>query len=750
MTQRHEGRQRRRLTATEVDLGVVRQRALLVGTGVNARDVIEAEADLEELALLADTAGAEVGRDRVPAPRPPGLRDLRRQGQGRGARRDGGVARPRRHHLRRRALARAATQPGEAVQGRRRGPRRADPRHLRPARGRARRAWSRSSSRSCATGCRACAAGASSSPSRGVASAPAVPVRPSSRSTGGASRPRSRSSSATSKQLARTRATQRKSRNRRSLTTVALVGYTNAGKSTLLNRLTQAEVLVEDRLFSTLDPSTRRLRLPGGEMVLLSDTVGFVRRLPHQLVESFRSTLEEVASADLLVHLVDAGTARARAADRGGAVGAAARSVPRTVPEQLVFTKSDTVDAETVAQLRRVAPGLARGVRRAPATGVEDLPARHRRPAARARAGHRAAGALRPRRRAGRPAPRRRGARRGARGGRDPGAGPAAADGDAVATWTSSRRSPDSLAVVSEPAHRPRASSRRRTRTIGSTPCAGSPTRCPAASSTARSATRWTRSRRSRCTRSPAAAPTRHVVPAVDRHARSCGRAAAEWIDRRFGLDARPGRRDRVRRHQGARRVAAAPAAPAGPVARHRPVPGDLVPDLRDGRRARRPAGGAGPARRRVAARPQPGQRRGRRARALVLWTNDPGNPTAAVAGGAATDDAGRVGAGARRDRRGGRVLRGVHRRGDPAGDRAAERERRGARTALAVEALEHGGHARRLRRRRPRARPLPGRDPQARGAHRADPDPGRGRPPRSATTSTSSCSATGTSAAAR
>jgi GTP-binding protein HflX len=86
---------------------------------------------------------------------------------------------------------------------------------------------------------------------------------------------------------------------------LALVGYTNAGKSTLLNRLTHADVLVEDRLFSTLDPTTRRLRLPGGEIVLLSDTVGFVRRLPHQLVEAFRSTLEEVVDADILVHVVD-------------------------------------------------------------------------------------------------------------------------------------------------------------------------------------------------------------------------------------------------------------------------------------------------------------------------------------------------------------------------------------------------------------------------------------------------------------
>ena len=105
--------------------------------------------------------------------------------------------------------------------------------------------------------------------------------------------------------LRRTRTTELRARRRSRLPAVTLVGYTNAGKSTLLNRLTSAGVLVEDRLFSTLDPTTRRLTLPGGEVLLLSDTVGFVRKLPHQLVEAFRSTLDEVASADLLVHVVD-------------------------------------------------------------------------------------------------------------------------------------------------------------------------------------------------------------------------------------------------------------------------------------------------------------------------------------------------------------------------------------------------------------------------------------------------------------
>ena len=108
------------------------------------------------------------------------------------------------------------------------------------------------------------------------------------------------------KELAKTRRTQAKSRQRARNRLVSIVGYTNAGKSTLLNQLTDAGVLVEDRLFATLDPRIRRLDLPGGEAVLLSDTVGFVRKLPHMLVEAFRSTLEVAAQSDLLIHLVDA------------------------------------------------------------------------------------------------------------------------------------------------------------------------------------------------------------------------------------------------------------------------------------------------------------------------------------------------------------------------------------------------------------------------------------------------------------
>jgi len=87
--------------------------------------------------------------------------------------------------------------------------------------------------------------------------------------------------------------------------TVAMVGYTNAGKSTLMNQLTQAGVLVEDKLFATLDPTVRRLKLPAGRQVLLSDTVGFIRKLPHALVEAFKATFEEVRAADLLLHVID-------------------------------------------------------------------------------------------------------------------------------------------------------------------------------------------------------------------------------------------------------------------------------------------------------------------------------------------------------------------------------------------------------------------------------------------------------------
>jgi GTP-binding protein HflX len=103
----------------------------------------------------------------------------------------------------------------------------------------------------------------------------------------------------------RQRETQRAGRQRSLWPLASIVGYTNAGKSTLLNRLTGAAVLAEDKLFATLDPTTRRLRLPTNQNVLLTDTVGFIKKLPHGLVEAFKATLEEVVQADLLVHVVD-------------------------------------------------------------------------------------------------------------------------------------------------------------------------------------------------------------------------------------------------------------------------------------------------------------------------------------------------------------------------------------------------------------------------------------------------------------
>jgi len=152
-----------------------------------------------------------------------------------------------------------------------------------------------------------------------------------------------------------TRATKRAGRRRNSVPAVAIAGYTNAGKSSLLNRLTGAGVLVENALFATLDPTTRRSRTSDGRVYTLSDTVGFVRHLPHQLVEAFRSTLEEVAEADLVVHVVDGSYADPEEQVRAvrevlAEVGA------DTLPELLVINKIDAADEETLLRLKRTWP----------------------------------------------------------------------------------------------------------------------------------------------------------------------------------------------------------------------------------------------------------------------------------------------------------------------------------------------------------------------------------------------------------
>jgi GTP-binding protein HflX len=142
----------------------------------------------------------------------------------------------------------------------------------------------------------------------------------------------------------RTREIMRRNRQRRHFPVVSLVGYTNAGKSTLFNALTRSHVGVEDRLFATLDPTVRRMFLPGGRQVLLFDTVGFIRDLPHQLIHAFRATLEELLSADLLLHVVDASHPDPEGQILAvkevlGEIGAASK------PELLVYNKIDRWDS---------------------------------------------------------------------------------------------------------------------------------------------------------------------------------------------------------------------------------------------------------------------------------------------------------------------------------------------------------------------------------------------------------------------
>ena len=157
------------------------------------------------------------------------------------------------------------------------------------------------------------------------------------------------------KDTQRSRDTQSKQRKASGDPVVAIVGYTNAGKSTLFNQLTDAGVLVEDRLFATLDSTVRKLELPDGHSALVSDTVGFVRDLPHELVEAFRSTLEETIDADLLLHLVDASDPDPDQQVRSvhevlAEVGA------QDVDELIVYNKMDAVSPETAARLREIHP----------------------------------------------------------------------------------------------------------------------------------------------------------------------------------------------------------------------------------------------------------------------------------------------------------------------------------------------------------------------------------------------------------
>jgi GTP-binding protein HflX len=157
------------------------------------------------------------------------------------------------------------------------------------------------------------------------------------------------------KAFAPAREAKRANRNRNEVPSVAITGYTNAGKSSLLNRITRAGALVENALFATLDTAVRKNVTADGRWYTLTDTVGFVRNLPHQLVEAFRSTLEEVGDADVIVHVVDAshpdpGSQLATVRDVIGEIGA------RDIPEIVVFNKSDLADEDQRLLLRGLQP----------------------------------------------------------------------------------------------------------------------------------------------------------------------------------------------------------------------------------------------------------------------------------------------------------------------------------------------------------------------------------------------------------
>ena len=167
------------------------------------------------------------------------------------------------------------------------------------------------------------------------------------------------------------RETKRANRKRNAVPAVAIAGYTNAGKSSLLNKMTQAGVLVQNALFATLDPTVRKAKTPDGRDYTLADTVGFVRNLPHQLVEAFRSTLEEIADSDLIVHVVDASHP-----DPSGQI-ATVRNVigevgARDIPELIVFNKIDLADETHRMALRGMEPNSI-AVSARTGEGIEEL-----------------------------------------------------------------------------------------------------------------------------------------------------------------------------------------------------------------------------------------------------------------------------------------------------------------------------------------------------------------------------------------
>ena len=155
--------------------------------------------------------------------------------------------------------------------------------------------------------------------------------------------------------LCRRREHTRKNRKTSKIPTLSFIGYTNVGKSTLFNRLTKASIATQDKLFSTLNPTTRRVMLPGGRHVLMTDTVGFISKLPKELINAFRATLEEIAEADLLLHVADASDPEVR--DKIDSVMKIMESMEcEDIPGILVFNKTDRADADTQSALRETFP----------------------------------------------------------------------------------------------------------------------------------------------------------------------------------------------------------------------------------------------------------------------------------------------------------------------------------------------------------------------------------------------------------
>lgn len=354
MTTRGTGRDRQRLTATVTDVGVVRQRALLVSLLTPDRTPDEAEASLDELARLVDTAGSDAVEravQRRPTPDPATF-----IGKGKAAELagvgaaldidlvvvDGELSPVQQRNLQKllqvdvvdrvalildifalHATSRAGMAQVELAMNRYRLPR---------LRGKG----VEMSRLGGGIGTRGPGETKLESDRRRVQTRISQLERE-------------------LKDLATTRATQRKARRRAEIPSAAIVGYTNAGKSSLLNALTGATVLVEDRLFSTLDATVRRLVVAPGKEVLLSDTVGFVRALPHDLVEAFRSTLEEAVDTDLLIHVVDSS-----AADPEQQISSVRETLEEIgaheLPELLVLNKVDAADPAAVGRLRERHP----------------------------------------------------------------------------------------------------------------------------------------------------------------------------------------------------------------------------------------------------------------------------------------------------------------------------------------------------------------------------------------------------------